>query len=91
MTQPIEIRPPSGKLGVLTPGMGAVSSTFIAGVEAVRSGLGLPVGSVTQMAHIRLGKRTENRQPLIRDFVPLARLVAHGGELLGGGPALDAI
>ncbi len=67
-----DIRPATGKLGILTPGMGAVSSTFVAGVEAVRQGLRLPVGSFTQMGHIRLGKRTDGRQPLVRNFLPLA-------------------
>ncbi len=69
-----EIRPPEGKLGVLTPGLGAVTTTFIAGVEAVRRGLARPIGSLTQMGTIRLGKRTDNRTPRIQDFVPLARL-----------------
>ncbi len=68
------IAPADGKLGVLVVGLGAVASTFIAGVEYVRRGLGKPFGSVTQMATIRLGKRTENRSPLIKDFVPLAKL-----------------
>ena len=68
------IRPATGKLGILTPGLGAVATTFIAGVEAVRRGASRPIGSLTQMATIRLGKRTENRSPLIRDLVPLARL-----------------
>ena len=68
------IRPATGKLGVLTPGLGAVATTFIAGVESIRRGHGLPIGSLTQMATIRLGKRTEKRSPLIRDFVPLASL-----------------
>jgi len=66
------IRPVRGRLGVLTPGMGAVATTFFAGVEAVRQGLGTPVGSVTQLGTIRLGLRTEGRSPRIRDFVPLA-------------------
>ncbi len=70
----LTIKPAQGKLGVLTPGMGAVASTFIAGVEAVRGRLRLPIGSLTQMGHIRLGKRTDNRQPLIRNLVPLADL-----------------
>jgi len=69
-----EIRKPEGKLGVLIPGLGAVSTTFIAGVESVKRGLARPVGSLTQMATIRLGKRTEHRSPLIKDFVPLAQL-----------------
>jgi myo-inositol-1-phosphate synthase len=75
------VKPAQGKLGVLLPGMGAVATTFIAGVEAVRRGIGQPIGSLTQLAHIRLGKRTEDRNPLIRDFVPLAGLddVVFGG------------
>ena len=68
------IEPASGKLGVMMPGMGAVATTFVAGVEAVRKGLAEPIGSVTQMATIRLGKRTEGRSPRIKDFVPLADL-----------------
>ena len=67
-------RPATGRLGVLTPGLGAVATTFMAGVESVRRGLALPIGSLTQMATIRLGKRTENRAPLIKEFVPLAGL-----------------
>src|SRR5215471_4328368 len=70
----IAIASPEGKLGVLTPGIGAVSTTFMAGVEAVKQGLGLPIGSLTQLATIRLGKRTDGRSPKIKDFVPLARL-----------------
>ncbi|MBK7671728.1 MAG: inositol-3-phosphate synthase [bacterium] len=69
-----QIQPATGKLGILTPGMGAVSSTFMAGVIAIRKGLRLPIGSTTQMGHIRLGKRTENRQPLIKNFLPLTDL-----------------
>ena len=69
-----EIQPAAGKLGVLTPGMGAVTTTFIAGVEAVRRGWGEPIGSLTQMGTVRLGKRTDNRCPRIKDFVPLAAL-----------------
>ena len=68
------IAPADGKLGILIPGMGAVTSTFIAGVEAVKRGLGLPIGSLTQMGTVRLGKRTEGRTPKIKDFVPLAPL-----------------
>jgi myo-inositol-1-phosphate synthase len=68
------VAPATGKLGILTPGLGAVATTFIAGVESIRRGLSNPIGSLTQMSHIRLGKRTENRQPLIKDFVPLAKL-----------------
>ena len=70
----IPIAEPKGKLGVLTVGMGAVATTMIAGAEAVRTGIALPVGSLTQMGTIRLGKRTEKRIPLIKDFVPLADL-----------------
>ncbi|HVO11570.1 MAG TPA: inositol-3-phosphate synthase [Vicinamibacteria bacterium] len=69
-----DIAPASGKLGVLLPGMGAVATTFIAGVEAVRRGLAKPIGSLTQMGTIRLGKRTDGRSPLLKDFVPLVRL-----------------
>ena len=65
---------PSGKLGILTPGMGAVAATFIAGVESVRKKIAEPIGSLTQMGTIRLGKRTENRVPKIREFIPLAEL-----------------
>src|SRR5215467_5157494 len=68
------IAPARGKLGVMIPGMGAVATTFIAGVEAVRKGIAKPIGSLTQMGTIRLGKRTEGRSPKIRDFVPLANL-----------------
>jgi len=71
---PPKIAPASGKLGILTPGLGAVATTFIAGVESIRRGLAKPIGSITQTATIRLGKRTENRAPLIKDFVPLADL-----------------
>jgi myo-inositol-1-phosphate synthase len=74
MKQPSAIAPADGKLGVLLPGLGAVSTTFMAGVFLARRGLGVPVGSVTQLGTIRLGKRTDNRSPRIRDFVPLAEL-----------------
>jgi myo-inositol-1-phosphate synthase len=70
-----------GRLGVLLPGMGAVATTFVAGVEAVRRGIAQPVGSLTQLSHIRLGKRTEDRNPLIRELVPLAGL----DDLVFGG------
>ena len=70
----LEIAPASGKLGVLLVGLGAVSTTFVAGVEAVKRGLAAPIGSLTQMGTIRLGKRTDNRSPKIKDFVPLAEL-----------------
>ena len=68
------IPPAKGKLGILLPGMGAVTSTLIAGIELAKKGLGKPIGSVTQLQTIRLGKRYENRAPLIKDFVPLASL-----------------
>ena len=67
-------QPATGKLGILLPGLGAVSTTLIAGVELARRGLGRPIGSLTQMATIRLGKRSEGRTPKIKDFVPLAPL-----------------
>jgi myo-inositol-1-phosphate synthase len=70
----VTIAPADGKLGVLIPGMGAVTSTFIAGVEAIKQGLGEPIGSLTQLGTIRLGKRTEGRTPRIKDFVPLTPL-----------------
>jgi len=78
---PVSIAPATGKLGILTPGLGAVATTFIAGVESVRRGLSKPIGSLTQMATIRLGKRTDNRSPLIKDFIPLANLddIVFGG------------
>src|ERR1700737_3691440 len=68
------IAPAKGKLGVMIPGMGAVATTFVAGVEAVRKGLAKPIGSLTQMGTVRLGKRTEGRSPRIKEFVPLAGL-----------------
>jgi myo-inositol-1-phosphate synthase len=71
---PIDIAPAEGKLGVLLVGLGAVSTTFIAGVHAVRRGLAPPIGSLTELGTIRLGKRTEGRSPTIREFVPLATL-----------------
>lgn len=71
----------NGKLGILMPGLGAVATTLIAGVEAVKKGKAKPIGSLTQMSSIRLGKRTENRNPLIKDFVPLTKLsdIVFGG------------
>src|SRR5437762_1862988 len=74
MEKPSKIAPAKGKLGILLPGMGAVSTTFMAGVELVRKGKSQPVGSLTQMGTIRLGKRTDARSPLIKKFVPLAEL-----------------
>jgi myo-inositol-1-phosphate synthase len=69
-----QIQPARGKLGIMIPGMGAVATTFVAGVEAVRKGLAKPIGSLTQMGTIRLGKRTDNNSPALKDFVPLAGL-----------------
>jgi len=74
MEKPGKIAPAKGKLGVLLPGMGAVSTTFMAGVELVRKGKSNPVGSLTQMGTIRLGKRTDKRSPRIKEFVPLSEL-----------------
>ncbi len=68
------IEPAKGKLGVMIPGMGAVATTFVAGVEAIRKGLAAPIGSLTQMGTIRLGKRTDGRTPKVNEFVPLATL-----------------
>jgi myo-inositol-1-phosphate synthase len=75
------IKKPKGKLGILTPGMGAVASTFMAGVIAINKGIAEPIGSLTQMGTIRLGKRTENRRPKIKDFVPITDLkdIVFGG------------
>ena len=81
MPDALQIAPATGRLGILTPGMGAVASTAYAGVIAARQGLAAPIGSLTQMAHIRLGAREEERNPLIRDFVPLATL----DDLVFGG------
>lgn len=77
----VEIKEPIGKLGILLPGLGAVATTFIAGTLLVRKGLALPIGSLTQMGTIRLGKRTERRFPKIKEFVPLADL----NDLVFGG------
>jgi myo-inositol-1-phosphate synthase len=81
VSKPRSIKPAKGKLGILLPGMGAVASTFIAGVLSTRKGLGKPIGSLTQMGAIRLGKRTEHNNPKIKDFVPLADL----NDLVFGG------
>lgn len=81
MPEAHQIAPATGKLGVLLPGLGAVSSTVIAGVLTARRTGEAPIGSVSQMAHIRLGSRSEGRNPLIRDFVPLASL----DDLVFGG------
>lgn len=70
----VDVAPAEGKLGILLVGLGAVSTTFVAGVEAIKLGISKPIGSLTQMGTIRLGKRTDNRSPKINDFVPLAQL-----------------
>jgi len=81
INSPAEIQSPTGKLGVLMPGLGAVSTTFIAGTIAIRKGISEPIGSLTQMGSLRLGKRNENREVNIKDFVPLADLedIVFGG------------
>src|SRR5438105_13056390 len=71
-----QIEAPKGKLGIMIPGMGAVATTFVAGVEAVRKGFAAPIGSLTQMGTVRLGKRTDARAPKVDEFVPLASLNA---------------
>src|SRR5689334_23467664 len=81
MKHPKTIQPAEGRLAVLMPGLGAVATTTIAGVMLARRGLGKPVGSLTQMGTIRLGKRTEKRSPAINAFVPLAGL----DDLVFGG------
>lgn len=87
-----EVLPAEGRLGILMPGLGAVATTFIAGVEAVKKGSAQPIGSLTQMASIRLGKRTENRYPKIKEFVPLADLndIAFGGWDVYGDNVYEA-
>ena len=79
--KPVEITPAKGKLGILLVGLGAVSTTVIAGVLAIRKGLAKPIGSLTQMGTIRLGKRTEGRSPKISEALPLATLddIVFGG------------
>lgn len=85
MNNPREISEPAGRLGVLMPGMGAVATTFVAGVELIKKGLNEPIGSLTQLGTVRLGKRTEDRTPAIRDLVPLQRM---DGLVFGGWDAL---
>ena len=77
----VDVKPAQGKLGILLPGMGAVATTFMAGVMSIRRGLGKPIGSLTQMGHIRLGKRTDDNSPAIKDYVSLAKLddIVFGG------------
>jgi myo-inositol-1-phosphate synthase len=77
----VDVKPAQGKLGILMPGMGAVATTFVAGVMAIRKGIGKPIGSLTQLGHIRIGKRTEGNSPAIKDYVSLANLddIVFGG------------
>jgi myo-inositol-1-phosphate synthase len=77
----VDVKPAKGKLGILLPGMGAVATTFIAGVHAIRRGIGQPIGSLTQLGHIRIGKRTDGKSPAIKDYVSLAEL----DDLVFGG------
>ena len=81
MSEPRQIAPATGKLGVLLPGLGAVSSTLLAGVETAKQTGEAPIGSITQMAKIRLGSRGDGVNPYIKDFVPLAEL----DDLVFGG------
>ncbi len=81
MADDITIEKPTGKLGVLLPGLGAVATTFIAGIAAIKKGIALPIGSLTQLGTIRLGKRTEKRVPMIKDFIELADM----NDLVFGG------
>lgn len=81
MADDITIEKPTGKIGVLLPGLGAVATTFIAGIAAIKKGIALPIGSLTQLGTIRLGKRTEKRAPLIKDFIDLADI----NDLVFGG------
>src|SRR6476660_2012030 len=92
MPTPVEIAPARGKLGILLVGLGAVSTTTIAGVLAVRKGLAKPIGSLTQMGTIRLGKRTDNRSPRIKEVLPLASIddVVFGGWDLFDDNCYDA-
>ncbi|MDX2088924.1 MAG: inositol-3-phosphate synthase [Kofleriaceae bacterium] len=77
----VDVKPAKGKLGILMPGMGAVATTFVAGVMAIRKGIGKPIGSLTQLGHIRIGKRTDGQSPAIKDYVSLAQLddIVFGG------------
>src|SRR5690606_11995402 len=77
----VDVKPAKVKLGILLPGMGAVATTFIAGVQAIRRGIGQPIGSLTQLGHIRIGKRTDGVSPAIKDYVSLANLddIVFGG------------
>jgi myo-inositol-1-phosphate synthase len=86
------VKPATGRLAILTPGMGAVSTTFMAGVIAARKGVAKPIGSLTEMGYMRLGKRTEQRQSLIREFLPFARLedIVFGGWDIYADNAFEA-
>ncbi len=90
--KPAPPAPPAERLGILLQGMGAVASTFVAGVFAARRGLGRPVGSLTQLGHIRLGKRTDDRNPQIKDFAPMTPLdgLVFGGWDIFGGDLYEA-
>ena len=90
--QSVSVKPASGKLGILTPGMGAVSTTFMAGVLSARKGLTKPIGALSEMGYIRLGKRTEKRHSLIREFLPFARLedIVFGGWDIYADNAFEA-
>ena len=87
MKTPINVAPAQGKLGVLLVGLGAVSTTTIAGVAAIRKGLAQPIGSLTQMGTIRLGKRSDGRSPKIKDFVDLVELAS---RVIRADPALTS-
>ena len=94
MKQPQQLQKTDGKLAVLLPGLGAVATTFVAGCMLARKGLGEPVGSLTQMGTIRLGKRTDNRAPKIKDFAPLAeldQLVTYAREMGGDAAWVFAV
>jgi myo-inositol-1-phosphate synthase len=88
----VDIAPAEGKLGILLVGLGAVSTTLVAGVEAIKRGISQPIGSLTQMGTIRLGKRTDNNVPKIKDFVPLASLedIVFGAWNIFSDNAFDA-
>src|ERR1700743_292667 len=77
----MEVKQANGRLGVLLPGMGAVATTLIAGVEAIKKGIAQPIGSLTQMGNIHLNRKSGNNYPKIKDFVPLANLedIVFGG------------
>ncbi|HPH66747.1 MAG TPA: inositol-3-phosphate synthase, partial [Kofleriaceae bacterium] len=77
----VDVKPATGKLGILMPGMGAVATTFMAGVIAARRGIAKPIGSLTQMGTVRIGKRSDNNSPKIQDYIPIANMkdIAFGG------------